>query len=403
MGPGARTARRGGDEGVAAGRGPTVAAVAGAGAVNAVCLLPLFLTAALAVQLRAELGFGPAALGVAVATFLGAAAAASVPLGRLAQRVGPGRGLRVAAAVSAVCTLGIAATAGSLATLLPWLALAGTALSLGESSGNLSLAERVRGERLGLAFGFKQSASPVASLAAGLAVPFVALTIGWRAAFVGAAGLAVLAAVLLASGPPVASRTAHRPSPGRGRGLLLLTIAGGSGFAAATALSTFIVDAAVTGGVPAGGAGLLLAVASLAAVGARLVLGAVADRRSDRQFGVVAAMMALGTVGYVLLAVGGTPLTVAGALVAYGLGYGWSGLFFFSVARLDPVGAGSASGVVLTGGFLGSLLGPLVVGGLAERWSYSAGWIACACAMVLAAFATLVVHRRQTRRVPAAL
>jgi cyanate permease len=155
--------------------------------------------------------------------------------------------------------------------------------------------------------------------------------------------------------------------------------------------------------VPAGGAGLLLAVASLAAVGARLVLGAVADRRSDRQFGVVAAMMALGTVGYVLLAVGGTPLTVAGALVAYGLGYGWSGLFFFSVARLDPVGAGSASGVVLTGGFLGSLLGPLVVGGLAERWSYSAGWIACACAMVLAAFATLVVHRRQTRRVPAAL
>jgi hypothetical protein len=107
VGPGARTARRGGDEGVAAGRGPTVAAVAGAGAVNAVCLLPLFLTAALAVQLRAELGFGPAALGVAVATFLGAAAAASVPLGRLAQRVGPGRGLRVAAAVSAVCTLGI--------------------------------------------------------------------------------------------------------------------------------------------------------------------------------------------------------------------------------------------------------------------------------------------------------
>src|SRR5205823_1137887 len=86
---------------------------------------------------------------------------------------------------------------------------------------NLTLARSVPAHRLGLSFGVKQAAIPLATLLAGAAVPAVALTVGWRWAYVIAAGLAVLALVgapragepyVRIPGPPPGARAATSPS-----------------------------------------------------------------------------------------------------------------------------------------------------------------------------------------------
>ena len=55
--------------------------------------LPLFLTGGLAVLMRADLGFGIGAIGVAGAIFVASSAASSVPGGKLTERIGPRRAL----------------------------------------------------------------------------------------------------------------------------------------------------------------------------------------------------------------------------------------------------------------------------------------------------------------------
>ena len=65
---------------------------------------------------------------------------------------------------------------------------------LGQLASNLTLARSVPASRLGLSFGIKQAAIPIATLLAGAAVPTVALTIGWRWAYLIGAAVALLAA-----------------------------------------------------------------------------------------------------------------------------------------------------------------------------------------------------------------
>ena len=69
--------------------------------------------------------------------------------------------------------------------------------------------------RQGLSFGVKQAAIPVSTLLAGAAVPTVALTVGWRWAFVAAAVAALTALALVPAQAPGAGRAA---ATGTGRG-----------------------------------------------------------------------------------------------------------------------------------------------------------------------------------------
>src|SRR5829696_7279082 len=57
--------------------------------------------------------------------------------------------------------------------------IAGLANAVSHTAANLSLAREVPASRQGLSFGIKQAAIPVATLLAGLAVPTIAVTLGW--------------------------------------------------------------------------------------------------------------------------------------------------------------------------------------------------------------------------------
>ena len=379
-------------------------------AVTTVCVLPVFLTGGLAVQMRADLGFGTAALGLAVSAFFGAAALSSVLCGRVVERVGARRGMVAAAVLSALSLVGIGALASSWAHLMVFLALAGIAQAASHPATNLLLTGAMRRHRLGLALGVKQAAIPAATLLGGLATPLLGLTVGWRFGFL------LGALVALGIGAIVARSAAVRPQTADGARvagsariapLLLPTLGIGLGAAAGVSLAAFLVDAAVAGGVREGAAGLLLAAASVAGVVVRAVTGWLADRRPRNRLRAVAAMLVAGAAGFALLATGspGWPLVV-GALLGFGAGWGWPGLFHFAIVDLHREAPAAATGITQTGTYAGSAVGPLVFGLVVEHASYTAAWL-CSAGLVLVAAAAMLggrgaLVRDRRRRMPGA-
>jgi len=165
----------------------------------------------------------------------------------------------------------------------------------------------------------------------GFAVPAVALTLGWRVAFVPAACLVAPVALLLPR--PTVSVAARR---------------------------------------------LLAAAGAAAAVVGRVTLGARADRQGAPHLRVVVSMLGAGGVAYVLLAIGsrnGEQAAFAiGTILAFGAGWGWNGLFTFAVVHNYPDAPARASSVIQVGGRLAGIGGPFGFGFLATHYSYAAAW-----------------------------
>lgn len=139
----------------------------------------------------------------------------------------------------------IAALVDNAWTLTVLLALAGVANGLGQPAANLLLATVVPARRLGLAMAAKQSGVPGGALLGGVAVPTVALTMGWRWGFVGGALLALVVVVA----PPrvgVAGRSSPvRSEPDLGARLLVMySLVGLLGAAAAGSLVAFLTAGA---------------------------------------------------------------------------------------------------------------------------------------------------------------
>jgi MFS family permease len=390
----------------AAGAAPaaTTRATLQAVAVSVLGVLPAFLVGALAVQIRADLDVGLGLFGFAAATLFAVSGLCARPAGRLVQRLGSARGTALAAGLAST-SLTAVALARSPVWLMAALAIGGLGNALAQPSANLGISELVTDRRLGLAFGIKQSSIPAATLLGGLAVPGIALVFGWRWAAAAGVGLAV--AVLVwslargrdarvstpPSGPPAG---ADKGLP-RG-GLVVLTLGGFLGSAAATSTGVFLVDSAVAAGTSPAGAGLLFAACSVLGLVNRIGFGWLADRHPDRsRYLFIANLMAGGAVGYTLLATGDTAPFVIGSAVAYGFGWAWTGLFHFAVIRDNRAAAASVTGFVQTGLSLGAAGGPLFFGIVAQTASYTVAWSAAAV-LSLSGALTVRAARRMVRR-----
>jgi MFS family permease len=377
-------------------RRPVLLAVA----VATATVLPAFLTGGLAVQVRGELGFGAAALGLAVAAFFAFSALASAVMGRVVERIGPHLGMRLAAVGSAASLLGVAFLARSWTGLVACLVLGGLANAVSHPATHLSLAREVPAGRQGLSFGIKQSAIPAATLLAGLAVPAIALTFGWRWAFAGGAALALAVAFLVPAGAP--KSVVRRPEKAREKDartapLFLLALGIGLGSTAATPLGTFLVESSVAAGLRVETAGLLLASGSAVNIVVRVAFGRLADGMRGGRLLLVAAMLAAGVAGFGMLATGEVALILPGALLAFAAGWGWPGLFNFAVVKTNPGAPAAATGITQTGASGGAAVGPLVFGLVAETASYEVAWLVSG-AFALSALTAILVGRRMLLR-----
>ncbi len=355
--------------------------------VTTACVLPSFLVGAMAVQVRRDLGFGEAGIGLAFAAFFAAASLASAPLGRVTERGGPVRSLRRAALVSAGASAVIAAGARSLPTLLVPIAVGGTANALCQPAANLLIARALPAHQQGIAFAVKQSAIPASTLLAGAAVPALALTVGWRWGFAGAAALSLLTAALVPSTLPAPPVTRAEPAVDPGppdRGDLpfpvMARLAVGIGFGAAAGgtLGSFLVSAAVDAGLAEGSAGWVLTAGSVVGIAVRLAAGVRADRRDGGHLRVVARMLAAGAVAFALLATTEPVAYVLAGPLAFCTAWAWPGLFNLAVVLANPRRPAAATGITQTGTYIGAVSGPLLFGLIAGAAGYRAAWLVAA-------------------------
>ncbi len=368
--------------------------------------LPIFMVGGLAVLIREDIpAIDEATIGLTVSAFFATTAVSSVLGGRFSDARGPRAGLLASAGLTAIVLVGT-----GLAQTLVWLliacALSGVANGIGQTAANLSIARGVRVPRQGIALGIKQSAVQIAGLLAGLSIPVLGVTLGWRPTFVIVSVIGIGVTAWVPRDRSVRRRrgsTPATPSPAKGP-LRMLAAAAGFGAAAANALPAFVVLTAVGAGVATGPAGLLLALGSGSGVVSRLVVGWLADRHGRASLPVVGGMMLTGACGYLMLAAGDVHvgMLVAGTMLGFAAGWGWPGLILLATIQLDPSAPGRSTGAILAGVSVGGVLGPATVGIVARSASMALGWSVSTVLALCAAACVFVAHRLARRVVDAA-
>lgn len=378
--------------------GPVLAA---ATAMSIVTTSPVFLTGTFGSEISNDLAFGPAALGSLIAIFFAVTGVLATPLGRLSDRLGGRTAGRWAVLASCLSLFGLA-IAPSYWVMALALAAGGVGNGLGGPTANMIVADRIPAKAMGVAFGVKQSAVPAATFLGGLAVPLFVAQFGWRPTLVGAAAVGVLVILLV----PDASPREVPPGSSKSRrpGLDAVSVATGVAFlfgtGAATSMTTHLSSFAVDAGVSVTVAGLALSAGSLGAIVVRVVVGISADRGRVDPSKSAALMMAVGSLGYVVIATGTTVGVTAGALIAFTIGWGWSGLMGLILVRAHPDAPASASGIVLTGAAIGGIVGPASTGWVAEAIAFEGAWVLASAMAVAGAVAAWLGGRFSAERRP---
>lgn len=387
-------------------RPDVVSTLVAAGTITTGGMLPAMLLGALAVQMRDDLDFSNTELGAAVAAYFLLAALLSVQAGAWSDRLGTRVALMVAAASSVACLGATALVARSYPLLVVTLLIGPVAAAVSTPASNAVVAANMSGGRQGLAHGVKQAAIPVASLLAGLAVPAVGLTIGWRWGF----GICAIVPVvgMVASWRATPPRTARidrprfRPASGSLREIRLaplVWLSAGAGLSgcAVTSLTSFVVVASEEAGMSEGVAGAVVAGASAVVIAIRIGIGHLSDHRLGDRLKVVAAMQVAAAVGFALLATGQVAAMVVGTVLALAWGWGWTGLFTLAVVENHPEHQGVATGVAMTGVYAGGMVGPLVFALIEALASFALAWMATSAMAVGAAAAVMTARAGFTR------
>jgi MFS family permease len=370
--------------------------------------LPVFLVGAAFIQMGPELGFSAAGLGVLTAVFFLSSALASAPLGRVVERIGWRTAIRVNAAVAGLVLVTIGTVVDSAGALIAALLVGGLAYGFANPAANRALADHVDPRHAALVFGLKHAGIPVATLLAGLAVPLIVLTLGWRFAYAIGAILAVIIWWLVALTPRGAGNSSSLEVSYRAEdprrsvaplvGWRLAGLSAGASLAtlAAIALGTFLVAAAVDAGFSESAAGLLLFAGSVSTIAGRVVAGVVTDRIGGRGFGGLALLMGTGAVLFLLLP--RTAGVVFGIVVlgAFATAWGWPGLMTYTLVNANRATAAASSGITQAGVFAGAGGGPLLLGFLVERYSFSTVWVVVAGALIVATILVVTVGRHST-------
>ena len=372
----------------------TVIAVAIAAAVSVA--LPGFLVGGLSVQIRGEFGVAEGRYGWAMSTYFLAATAGSIVLGRLAQVIGPRRQLTLALFGAAVVDLCIALFANEFRYLIAFLAIAGLCNAAAQTAVNLGLTQAGL-PRLGLALAVKQSGMPAASMLSGVAVPAIALTLGWRWAFVVAATVALIALIgvqqtISSSAPQLTTQKAPSQSP-----LNALVIAGVAAMFlsfGAGALNAWVVESGVDAGLGKGAAGLMLSIGAALGIAVRVGWGIQLDRMSWHPFVIAGAMVFGGAIGAIGLTSRSAPIHIIATVIAFSGGWIWPVFLNFGVVRANEGNAASATGVTQTGVYLGVFIAPLMAGEIIERSGYPMMWSITAIAMAVGGILMLRVSKR---------
>lgn len=371
--------------------------------------LPVFLVAALFTEISKDIPIPRYALGVGVASSWVAAALISAAAGKLTAKIGARKVVLLTLALAVISLLGCAIYVPYWQWLIVWMVVGGIATSTSHPATNQLVTLRVSLKNHSLAFGLKQSAVPLTTLAAGLSIPLIALTLGWRWAFAMAAGATVLLIfVFLSFGPRrrpsgikrIATKVPLGPELTTFfRYLSCVTALGAGG---ATILGSFGVISAVDRGIGAGSAGFLLGAASVIGALMRIGVGAVAGQAGRESLKMISVMQLVGGVGIFLMVPDNRWTYSVGLILAFGIGWGWPGLVHFSVSKIAGPATPAATGIVQTGTYIGCAVGPLLAGAGYALWGDKAIWLLSATMLTGAGGIAFLVSKRPRPAMPVA-
>lgn len=374
---------------------PTLAAT---GAI-VLAAIPGFLIGSFAPAIKADIGLDETGIG-AIFTFGYLVSATVLQFsGALADRRGPQLALRTGLTFAVVGLLLFATISTTFVLILVAFAFNRTAEAIIQPATNTLVSQGVVATRRGTAMGVKQAAVPMSTMLAGLAVPVLGNSLGWRGTFGLVAVIAAPVWFALPDVKPPPRRTMRSKRELWAETHIKLAAIGG-GFAAAGLVTAagFLVLAAKDAGFSDGSAGVLLAVGGGIMIPARLSWGLLADRFSFNRFRAVTVCLACAVVSFLLFSTESKSAIVAGTLLLFGVGWSWPGLFLFAVLEQHPEAPGASTAIVQTGIRVGAFSAPLAFGWLADNRGFGTAWLLPACSAAIATFlvfrASVAVGRR---------
>lgn len=371
----------------------------------------MFLTGALGSEIELHLHLSSVQLGILVADYFLFAAASSFGFKFLTDTRPPLKVMSYGLCTTSVGTLLIAIDARHFYLFLIWLAICGVAAGIIQPATNAFLSQEINQSKQGIAFGIKQSGTPASTLLGGLALPLIALTIGWEFAYALAFILSLLCLILILikvvmgksqSVIPI-SKSEMTLRVGQKfktqmSGLTLVTVGIGLGSGTANTYGAFFVSSNIKAGFNPKFIGYLFAFSSVMNLITRVILGNKADRKHLNKYPMVlnwvAVMFLVGSIGYLLQMFHNIALITFGSLTAAILGWGWPGLTNLAVVRRFPEFAHRATGISQSGVFLGAMAGPMVFGILDSNVSTKLAW-AVNCGLALLAGLTIFLGNKR--------
>lgn len=320
-------------------------------------------------------------LGVLVAVFNIAAGLASPFMGRSTDMLGARRMAVRSSLLASLAAAGVA-FAASFPILVGVFALGGLALAGANPSTNSAVAQSYPRRSRGLVLGIKQAAVPAASLLAGLLVPLMAVTIGWRSTMLVPIALGLTGALFSARYFPrhassIESPVAKSTPPGSKALSLYAFLMGGATSCYTTYLGLFMQEDL---NYPPSLIGLSFVLAGGFGVLSRVCWGWATDAFFHGRNHIVLGAAAAG--GILAAAAAGMADGVAAGfiwitVVIYGIFlFGWGAALAVAVLENFAERVGQATGVVILGFYSGLAVSPPVFGWLVDTSGgrYGPGW-----------------------------
>ena len=327
----------------------------------------------------------------AVASFIALASAGPI------SRLGAVRVCQLAM-LAAAAGLAMNAVASVFAVILA-VALIGVAQGPINPASAHILSQRVPRGWFSLVFSVKQTGVPLGFAAAGVLLPMLLPTLGWRGASLFAAGMLLAGAIVLELLRPKLDASVAPSGPSAGIWSSIshvmrhpeMRVLGWSALLYVVAQHTFtfflVTYLYEHCRLSIAEAGFLLFLAQIGGTVQRLVLGALGDRFPRMMLlGWTGIGIALGAIATGLIAPG-TPYWLIGLIVfAYGtVAISWNGVSIAEFAALAPAGQVAAVAAVQTAlAFSGAVIGPPLFGLIAAVADYRTAFLLVA-AFVLAA------------------
>ncbi|MBS0522349.1 MAG: MFS transporter [Proteobacteria bacterium] len=337
----------------------------------------------------------------AVATV--AALAAAGPIVRLGA-------VRICQAALLMGAIGLALNSLALVA-----ATVGAVLFIGVAQGPINpasahiLAQRVPREYFGMVFSVKQTGTPLGFALAGILFPALLPWVGWRGASLVAAGMLLLAAILV---EPLRPQLDVITVEGKPRGDIWrsirfvfghpqLRVLGCSAFVFVVAQHTFtfylVTYLYEHCGLSIARAGFLLFLSQIVGSVVRLLSGGMGDRMPRMKLlGWTGVGMALGSTATGLLGSDSPFWLIALVVMGYGsVVISWNGTSQAEFAHLSPPGETAAIAAVQTAlAFSGAVFGPPIFALIASAASYRSAFLAVAVCVFLSGIWQLVEARR---------